>query len=386
MKVMRFAMNRARSQFSLKSLQINSENQTNFTEDINKDIPDVNAMIPRCFMKKYETEPEPYTTMSECNLFQPTVTDMGICPSFNQLPIKKIMRPFYYLSTLYQTYEEDFTEYEDLKYGEDFGQSLNFFLTRTPTTPQLNLDKLEDPATFHISVTSDKEFFGMKSQSFIVKAGYKTTINVEPLEIVASTDLKSIPVSKRQCKFEDETGNLGLFDKYSQAGCVFEKQIDEVIAKCQCVPWFVPTTFGNNYTICDIDGNDCYETVLKHTKAGRNCLSSCNLVQFSKSMIVEKIDPKDVCEGKTSWQSVPSYRFSEKGLNLLFKYQKLKEWTAKPHLNETYDEDKARKGFCQYMAKNHVAEVQVKFGNKKYIRTKMGVKVSFTDRLGVFGK
>ena len=38
------------------------------------------------------------------------------------------------------------------------------------------------------------------------------------------------------------------------------------------------------------------------------------------------------------------------------------------------------------MAKNHIAEVQVKFANKKYIRTKMGVKVSFTDRLGVFGK
>ena len=102
---------------------------------------------------------------------------------------------------------------------------------------------------------------------------------------------------------------------------------------------------------------------------------------------IEKVDPKDVCEDDdTSWSRHSLFIFTKKNFNLLFKYLKLKEWTDKPYLNETYDKYETQNGFCQYMAKYHIAEVKVKFANKKYIRTKMGVKVSFTDRLGVFGK
>ena len=383
MTVMRFAANRGKSYFSMKSLPMKLFNQSAYTASIDKQFPDHNAMIPKCFMKKYESDKE--SPSDECELFQPTVTDMGICPTFNAIHLWEILQPSHFLNSFNEAYKEDFASFMDTKYGEGFGKSLNVFLTRNPIFPEPNFKKGGKPANFHVSITSTKEFFGMKSQSLTVKAGYKTTISVEPLEIVASTDLKGIPVSKRKCRFDDETEDLTMLNNYTQSGCVFEHQMKEVFAKCQCVPWFIPT-LKTNYSICDVYGNKCYESVLKHSRELKNCPPSCNLVQFSKSLILEKIDHEAVCEESTSWSDISNYRFGNKGLKLLFKYLKVKEWTENPHLNETYDEDQARIRFCQYMAKNHIAEVQVKFANKKYIRTKMGVKVSFTDRLGVFGK
>ena len=378
MTVMRFATNRGRSHFTLQSLPMKLSNQSIFTETIDEQIKDLNAMIPKCFMKKFESDEESLT--EECDLFKPTVTDMGICPTFNSVPLRKIMKPSYFLESFYKAYEEDFSPYDFIKFGEDFGQSLNFYLASNPVLPAPNLIKRAKPTNFHVSIESVKEFFGMKSHSFTVKAGYKTTLNIEPMEIVASNDLKGISVSKRQCRFDDETEDLTMLNNYTQSGCVFEHQMKEVFAKCQCVPWFIPT-LETNYSICDVYGNKCYESVLKHSRELKNCPPSCNLVQFSKSLILEKIDHEAVCEESTSWSDISNYRFGNKGLKLLFKYLTVKEWTANPNPNETYDEDQARIRFCQYMAKNHIAEVQVKFANKKYIRTKMGVKVSFTDRL-----
>ena len=76
MKVMRFASNRGRRHFSLQSLPDKLMNQSKILKNI-KDIPDPNAMIPKCYMKRYEADLEPLTP--QCDLFQPTITDMGIC-------------------------------------------------------------------------------------------------------------------------------------------------------------------------------------------------------------------------------------------------------------------------------------------------------------------
>ena len=388
MKVMRFATNRARRRFNLESISnkltetlpyhIIPKHQLEFNQKF-----DLNAMIPQCFMKQFEGESE-LTKGFECELFQPAITDMGICPSFNGKQMSEMFEPSYFLTSFLEAYKEDLNNMSSVKYGQESGQSLKFYLLNIPKEMKYEMTS-DTPTTFNFAVTSSKEFFGMKGSSFKIKAGYKSIIEVEPMEIVASEDLKAVPLAKRKCKFDDEIDGIKLFKTYSQSGCEFEMNIRKGLEKCKCVPWFIPTTLGQNYIMCDNYGNRCFELATLGSGSYDNCLPNCNLAQFSRSLILEKIDPHEVCTSKTSWLDITGTLFHGKGFYLLFKTQKLKQWLYSS-TNESYvDKDAAQLKFCKHMAQYYMAEVTVKFANKKYIRTRMDVKVSFSDQLGVFG-
>lgn len=381
MKVMRFASNRAKSQFTLKSISNRLEETPPYNLRI-KDMVDVNAMIPKCFMKQFEGEPDAIDL--ECELFQPTITDMGICPSFNSMQMTEVLEPSYFLDSYMEAYKEDFANHSTIKFGEEFGQSLNLYLVTIPKEIK-NEITAQKPATFNLAITSSKEFFGMKTSSFKIKAGYKSIIEVEPMEIAASEDLKGVPLDKRKCKFDDEIDGLKLFKSYSQSACQFEMKLRKGLETCKCVPWYIPTDLGSKYTICDPYGNVCFDLATKSSETFKNCVPNCNLAQFSRNLILEKIDTHEVCRDESGWNEIASKIYHDKGIYLLFKTQKLNQWFYDEH-NESYVDTKAaRLSFCENMAKYFMAEVVVKFSNKKYIKTKMDVKVSFSDRLGVFG-
>ena len=384
---MRLTSNRGRTYFKTKpisSMWIESKYDANLSDNDREF--DGNSMLKYCFMQKYETDPD--DTWMNCDLFQPVVTDMGICSSYNPTPMTELMKKSHFMDSFKSAYNEDFISNYSLNYGEKLGKTLKLFLGLTPIHPKQEIEHSEVPVNFYVGISSSKEFFEMKLASDIVKAGYRTVIRVEPTEIVASEDLRSIQISKRKCHFEDELDDLKLFSKYSQSGCQFEKQIRTGMEKCKCAPWFIPSTIGQNYTMCDLNGNYCFDEITKHFGKHPECLPSYNLVQFSQNMIVEKLDPTKECQNPTVFSSITSWISNSKGFSNLFEIQKLEDWLNFPteQGNGSFYSEKQMYGFCQYMVANYIAEVNVKFGIKKYIRTKMSVKVSFTDRLGSFGK
>ena len=67
---------------------------------------DVNSLIPKCFMKEYDKDSDPAT--DACYLFQPVVTDMGICPSYNPTPMAELFEQSHYIKSSLNSYAEDF--------------------------------------------------------------------------------------------------------------------------------------------------------------------------------------------------------------------------------------------------------------------------------------
>ena len=404
MRVMKFASNRGRSHFNEKSflsneskkkfLQYQTMTKTKYQLSTRDENPflDLNAMIFRCFMKIFEDD---YQVEPKCDgLFQPVVTDMGICPSFNPTPTMDLLKPSHFTDSFFKAYQDDMIHNYSVSYGEELGQSLNMLLVRNTQEPEEakagQRKIIPEPSKFYMSITRHNEYINFKPSSFIVKGGYKTTIHVEPMEIIASEDLRSVPISKRQCRFEDETEGIMLLKRYSQSGCQFEMKIRKLQDICKCTPWYIPSTFGPNLTICDSYGSYCFNTLMKRLESSKECLPNCNLVQFTQNQIWEKIDPNKVCyQSKNMWRGTTENIRKFRDLELYLMVKKvnsmLKDLKAN-HQNETYDGQKAGEEFCKYMVDNHMAEVKIQFGSKKYIRTKMSVKVSFTDRLGVFGK
>ena len=317
-----------------------------------------------------------------------------ICSSFNPTPTINLLRPSTYTESFYEAFKEDLNLNGTLNLGEKLGQSLNFFLVRNTDDPDQVIDTIKrkiivDPSKFYLSISRHNEYLSLKSSSFIIKAGYLTTINVEPMEIIASDDLRSIPIRKRQCRFEDETEGVTLLKSYSQSGCEFESKARKLQEICGCAPWYVPSMFGKNFSICDTYGNYCYVTLMTKMESSKDCLPNCNLVQFTQNQIWEKIDPSEACyQNKNRWRAITEIIYGKRDMTLYNKAKKVKYWLKYPlqDKNETFDDEEAKIEFCRYMVNKNIAEVKIQFGSKKYIRTKMSVKVSFTDRLGVFGK
>ena len=395
---MRFASFRGKSHFSLKSV-IGEPDPLYYplVPDIKikpsgsnqNSILDVNAMIPVCYTKTSDDENFIMMGNEKCDLFQPVITDMGVCNSFNPSPTLDLLNPSFFTESFSKAFVEDLKMNESLKYGEEAGQSLNFFLVTSSKIPRQDhlMVKFgsEEPSKFYLTISTHNEYFGTKISSIAIKAGYKTSIYVEPMEIVGSEDLRSVPINKRKCRFYDEIGDVQLFKNYSQSACKFEKSMKKIYDVCKCTPWFVPITSGSDYTICDVYGMACVDAMRVKFSQNEECVPICNQVQFTIQQVMEKIDVDSTCNKGSFWKIIPQNIHNIRDLPLVFMLQKINEWKTK-QTNDTFDKIRAQLEFCKYMIDFNMAEVQVKFGTKKYIKTVMGLRVSFTDKLGVFGK
>ena len=399
MKVMRFASNNGQSHFSLTSVIDDSQSPLIYPMlPPNKvikgslaSIKNLNSMIPVCFMKLSDDEKD-YLRPDHCDLFQPVITDMGICSSFNPKPSLEMLNPSFFTKSFGNAFKDDFKPNQTLRYGERGGKSVKFFLVVNSKSPlqdhtraRFSMNEDIQPSNFYLSISTHDDYFQAKASSFAIRTGYRTTINVEPMEIVGSEDLRVVPINKRKCRFYDEVGDLVLFSNYSQSACNFEKDINIIYNICKCVPWYIPTTFDSEYAICDFYGMSCVEAVKKVLSPNEDCLPLCNQVQFTFNQVLEKIDADATCNKKSYWMTIPQNLHNTKDLPLVFMLQKIKEWNTKK-INDTFDRKRAQDEFCKYMIDFNMAEVQVKFGTRKYIKTIMGLRVSFTDKLGVFGK
>ena len=394
---MRFASFRGKSHFNLKSVIEDGSDPLYYplVPNIKLSSPsngqnkifDVNAMIPVCYTKTYDDDK--VINNDQCDLFQPVITDMGVCNSFNPSPTLDLLKPSFFTESFYKAFKEDLNLNDTLKYGEEAGQSLNFFLVMNSKIPRQDHLKVkfgdQEPFKFYLTISTHNEYFGTKASSIAIKAGYRTTIYVEPMEIVGSEDLRSVPIEKRKCRFYDEIGDLHLFKNYSQSACKFEKSMKKIYDICKCTPWYVPTNYGSNSLICDVYGMACVEAMRRKVSQNEECVPICNQVQFTLQQVMEKIDVDSTCNKKSFWMTIPQNIHYIRDLPLIFMLQKIDEWKTK-ETNETFDKIKAQLEFCKYMIDFNMAEVQVKFGTKKYIKTVMGLRVSFTDKLGVFGK
>ena len=116
MKVMRFASFRGKSHFSLKSV-IGEPDPLYYplVPDIKikpsgsnqNSILDVNAMIPVCYTKTSDDENFIMMGNEKCDLFQPVITDMGVCNSFNPSPTLDLLNPSFFTESFSKAFEED---------------------------------------------------------------------------------------------------------------------------------------------------------------------------------------------------------------------------------------------------------------------------------------
>ena len=418
MKVMRFASRRGQSYYNQKSM-ITKDLYPIMHYKMKKLTPysiyeklDLQSIIPMCSLDTFDS-PEVDILPSKrayynCSLFEPVFTDIGMCHSYNPMPVVDIIRPSYYTEAFKEAYADDLRPNTTIHMGVDRGDSITFYLYgnfHRKMAMSLDMGKYVMPkaTAFFFSITNKLEYFGMKNVRKEIKGGYKTIWKIQAMEIEPSDDLRSLDVESRKCRFADETDGLEIFGVYTKTGCDFEQSVKQAQGICNCVPWYIPWHTRSRYSICDFNGNRCFKSFMKVNGSllEEKCLPNCHEIQFTSAEVLEKLNPDDFCSEdvfhSADFDSKPAYDVSEdktmmmkiRAFFRLGKYDlvdqvwKMKESLIGPKENVTIEGIK--KELCIQLVKNDLAKVKIMFERPKYMKTSTSLKVTFPDKLGAFG-
>ena len=94
-----------------------------------------------------------------------------------------------------------------------------------------------------------------------------------------------------------------LCREYSREACVLECQIEQAFQRCRCYPWDYPFKYqDDNFSICDIYGNICFENVMKNKSKEscdvEKCPMDCNSISYSYSIVSTPFKEKELCSSK----------------------------------------------------------------------------------------
>ena len=182
-----------------------------------------------------------------------------------------------------KAFNSDMSENPKIWNGSGYGlkNGLEFYLFDS-SVRRIALTK-ENPATFHMSLSTMDNYFDMIGTSEKIPAGYHTIWKVQAMEIVPSDALHEVPMSKRKCKFADEISGLEIFKVYSKKACQLECQIKQAAKICGCYPWFTPVKPQvGRHQLCDVYGNFCFRSLIENNNASDcPCLPTCHHIEFT---------------------------------------------------------------------------------------------------------
>ena len=394
MKIMRMAIGRGISHLNLtdfltpfieKPSIVRYKMQSISTDD--GQIRDLTSYLPFC------SYAEPAMLSTDCKLFEPVTTDLGICYAFNNEATLSFLKASLFKESFAEAYASDLHfDHATIIKGQGAGpkNALDFFIDNSRF-----LKKKKTTKNYMVGISSANQYFEVNAIAKSVRPGHIKIFDVSPVEVSATEALMDIPLSQRKCKLPHESESQ-LFQKYSQTSCEFECKIKLSADQCSCIPWDIPRPDGDFYwPICDVYGNSCFFSALNKYDAVDNCkcLPDCNGVRFSINEQEFKTNIDDYCSDPNGIGKRLVKDKLESGYDgLLYKYHMFFKLNAtNSSILPSSDSDSNNfneklKMICKELFMKDIAIVSVRFETKKYIRSIMDKRVTFGDKLAAFGK
>lgn len=319
-----------------------------------------------------------------CDLFQPVITDQGICYSFNGISSLNFLRNSSFKQSFSEVYQSELTSANASSIIKSTGAgsqyALNVYVSNSKFWRKSAKTKL-----YKVGISSAYDYFDFKSTSNSVKPGYINVFEVTPIEVVATDSLKDIPMKQRKCKLHHESDESELFQMYSQSSCEFECRVKMAFDQCLCIPWDVPRLDLDTHTpVCDLNGNYCFNDWLgkEELVESCNCPQDCASVRYSYIKQEFPIEIEKVCNHTESTEFKLAQLKLESGYAGLI--QRFYEYDEQP-MQESLGGVELAKKICREIMSTDIGIISIRLGTKKYIKTIMDKRVTFTDQLGDLG-
>ena len=350
------------------------------------EVKDKMSFLPACL---YASESS--VIGEHCKEFEPVVTDLGVCYSFNAKSSMKMLKESSFTDAFQEAYGTELLD-STVRYTEGAGDkfSLRFMIDNNKY-----LRRKSKTWPFKIVISGHESYFDALSVAKKALPGYETTFDIEPIEVVGTANLHKIEQKARKCRFSDEIEDDSMFKSYSQTSCEYECRINKARKKCGCTPWNFPTPpTMSKPTICDLYGSSCFHYKMNEGKIIKSCTrvcpSDCEIIRFSINKEIEPIDVASYCEKSTYSGALltKALFYSADGstkdyYSFVHNYFRMGNDTG---IDDVYgDREIYWQKQCLEIMANEVAIVKVRLETNKYMKTVKDRRLSFADKLAAFG-
>lgn len=236
-------------------------------------------------------------------LFQPVLTDRGVCYALNAPPLDQVMKPSPYLEIFNSIYPNN-------NHDEVFGNLTTGYKVRLILDSHQSTVFDHEPGAFWLGINQRQDFMAVREKGVAAWPGMHTHIIVSPVIYESSDSLKSIDKSVRNCLMPTENLNT-MFSNYSFKSCDFRCKLQSSRKKCGCTPWNYPQETDAIITeICDGVQAFCFEQAMgeDYDRDACSCLQDCDEVVYDVNDFNHKVDFNQECDVRP-WEELylPSF-------------------------------------------------------------------------------
>ncbi|XP_053679171.1 pickpocket protein 28-like [Anopheles nili] len=224
------------------------------------------------------------------DLFSPTLTESGVCYTFNGLSSNDLMKQ----EEFHRNYEHVGEQRSSENWTMEEGYRPNVGMDTYPR----RLVSAGGHSGLLVLLKSDQHdmdyLCGISAQGIRVPMNQSLTVRIEPFLITTSANVQEYNPSKRLCYYTHER-HLRYFRIYTKRNCELECLTNFTLHMCGCVLFAMPHTA--DVRICGIGMQDCCdeaETILQEEGLGEptlsvsrellrecNCLPACTYLQYN---------------------------------------------------------------------------------------------------------
>ncbi|XP_053668364.1 pickpocket protein 28-like [Anopheles marshallii] len=239
------------------------------------------------------------------NFFKQTITDAGICYTFNSLAADDLLRREQ-LHTAYEYMAENESSkmwnmddgYSSGAGGDTyprraFGAGRRAGLVVILKVQKYDMDFLcgNSFQGFKVHLHSPVEYPRMLNQFFRIPLSQEVSVSVEPLLLDTAPNIRRYRPQRRLCYYNHER-HLRYFKVYSKCNCDIECLSNYTLKTCGCVPFPLPHT--NEARVCGLGKASCADEALSvleemdlihELNKTDNFLEHCNCLQACNALI-----------------------------------------------------------------------------------------------------
>ena len=271
------------------------------------------ALVPVCRQRRS-------SSFSECTDFRTSFTNKGLCFTRNGGAFDEMFKPTTYSSS-FKNIMIPGRQNDSIRYTKGSGIQYQYtFVVDTNRHGELKRGTYRTMTTdssIQLGIHSSNDIADIKGSGIDIHHGYETTIRIDFQELYSDPSIQSLDPKKRQCKFDDENGDLTVFKWYSRINCLYECNMAIVEKECGCRPWDYPSSINisdksTTSRICDYFGNTCFHALMSTDDIGEKqcaekCIPDCNEVKHSFSIEKSPLDLKTICHFSRKDAEVGAY-------------------------------------------------------------------------------
>ena len=302
------------------------------------------------------------------NGFLPTITDNGLCTTWNTFTTDEIFKK--------EVIENHLKIFEGAKQPLDKAtiRKISFILDRrSDYSFPMKLNQIQ--SFFSISISGPDQYYNFNLNNVQINRGSKVLIKVKPVGLKSNEDLRGLSLTERKCRFGDEVPDeMILFKNYSRQSCMFDCMFRFSLKECLCIPWSMPRPKSFDLDICTAYGNECFYSKMKNiTYLGQQCqcLPGCNHVQYESHVEVSNPLSKNEATQYCSSYSDALYHYNIKKNPV--------------YLIELMNTSYSGVDYCIHELMTNMAKVTIEIDGFSYLSRVQSLRYSISDKIGTIG-